>query len=561
MRSNGKRSLLLTFTLILALLAPVHATIIHVPADQPTIQAAIDASVNGDTVLVAPGHYYVNINFRTKDIVLASHYLTSGDPQDIWNTILDGSAPAFPDTGSVIIIAGLQDTSTAVIGFTITGGTGTKWRDISDNLVYREGGGILTEGSCPRIKNNLIINNRATLKTAGVTSCGGGGIRLGFRTFGRAEIEGNLFAFNQGLYGGALVSFHAPVILRNNVVWQNSGGQAFGGAGLWIWNNGSLGTTVIENNTIIGNSTTNQGGGISVNNSEIDIHNNIIRGNSGAPAQLWVSGPQATTVWYNNIQGGFAGTGNIDQPPLFADSNFFLLPGSPGIDSGDPDPMYDDREDLGNPGNALWPALATLRNDMGAYGGLGGAVLPLYTSPFTYMITDSLDFGTVAIGSFSMPWVFFGKSGYGLLRVDSLRFGHTDHAELYNVSGLPMTLPEKPYVDSIQLLWNPAAEGILLDTARIYHNDSTVANPMLVVVTGIVSCCSGTTGNVDTFGSVDLSDLSWLISYMLATPKPQLSCLSEANVNASSGIDLSDLSLLIQYLLSPVGTVTLPACP
>ncbi|MBK7140757.1 MAG: hypothetical protein IPH75_01605 [bacterium] len=538
-----------------------NAAIIHFPADHPTLQSAIDASVNGDTILVAPGHHYANVNLRSKRIVLASQYLFSGDPMDIWNTVLDGSSPTFADTGSVIIIAGLQDTSMVVTGFTITGGTGTKWRDISDNLVYREGGGILIEGASPRIKNNLIINNRSILRGPGVTSCGGGGMRVGFQSGARPVIEGNLFAFNQAHYGGALVSFHAPVIFRNNVVWRNSGGTDFGGAGLWIWNNGSLATTLVENNTIIANSTTNTGGGLSVSNSEIDIHNNIIRGNSGTPAQLWVSGAQSTTIWFNNIQGGYAGTGNIDEIPLFADSNFFLLPGSPGIDSGDPDPMYDDREDLGNPGNALWPALGSLLNDKGAYGGLGGAILPTYTSPYTNMITDSLDMGTVPTGSFSLPWILVGKDGYGPVRIDSIRFGHTSNVELYNLTSLPLTIPEKPYVDSIQILWNPSAVGNLLDTARIYHNDTTVANPLLTIVSGKVSCCEGTTGNVDLNGGVDLSDLSVLIYYMVITPRPELDCLSEANINTTGPIDLTDLSMLISYLLSPPGAVTLPPCP
>jgi hypothetical protein len=36
---------------------PVFASIIRVPADQPTIQAGLDAAVRGATVLVADGIY------------------------------------------------------------------------------------------------------------------------------------------------------------------------------------------------------------------------------------------------------------------------------------------------------------------------------------------------------------------------------------------------------------------------------------------------------------------------------------------------------------------------
>ena len=65
-----KQLLLISF-LILSI---TFSNIIHVPDNYPTIQAGIDASSDGDTVLVADGEYYENL-ILDKDITLASHFL------------------------------------------------------------------------------------------------------------------------------------------------------------------------------------------------------------------------------------------------------------------------------------------------------------------------------------------------------------------------------------------------------------------------------------------------------------------------------------------------------
>jgi len=59
------------------------AAIIHVPGDQPTIQAGITVAVTGDTVVVDPGTYFENVNFNGKAITVSS----AGGPHV---TIIDG---------------------------------------------------------------------------------------------------------------------------------------------------------------------------------------------------------------------------------------------------------------------------------------------------------------------------------------------------------------------------------------------------------------------------------------------------------------------------------------
>ncbi len=75
---------------------------------------------------------------------------------------------------------------------------------------------------------------------------------------------------------------------------------------------------------------------------------------------------------------------------------------------------------------------------------------------------------------------------------------------------------------------------------------------------GDACCCTGTTGNVNLVGNVDLSDLATLITYM-TIGGVTIPCPMEANVNALGSIDLSDLARLITYLIA--GPISLPPCP
>jgi len=110
---------------ILFLTSLIYADVINVPADQSTIQAGINSAVDGDTVLVAEGTYLENINYKGKAITVASLFIIDADTSHISNTIIDGSSPSNPDSGSVVTLDSGEDTTSVLSGFTITGGTGT----------------------------------------------------------------------------------------------------------------------------------------------------------------------------------------------------------------------------------------------------------------------------------------------------------------------------------------------------------------------------------------------------------------------------------------------------
>lgn len=342
----------------------VNSEIRNVPSQYTTIQAAINAAVNGDTVLVAPGTYFENINFRGKNIVVTGTYYQSGNPQLISSTIIDGSTPSHIDTASCVIIANHEDSTTVLQGFTLTGGKGTLWDDEhAPGNRYREGGGILIQYSSPTIQNNIIRNNEA-INITGAVSAGGGGVRMGDSN---PKFYNNIIMLNKGLYGPGIVLNYSGGTFKNNIVIQNSGATSFGGGGaFWILGTSPGTSRILENNTILNNTAVTGTGGVLCLSSIIIIRNNIIRGNSTSQIQL--SGGSVTAT-YNNVQGGYSGAGNISDEPLFADSNYILQGSSPCIDKGDSSVQYNDLADPNNGTQAKYPSLGGLRNDIGAYGG------------------------------------------------------------------------------------------------------------------------------------------------------------------------------------------------
>jgi hypothetical protein len=136
------------------------AKIINVPADSSTIQTGINGAVNGDTVLVADGHYWERITFDGKAIVVASAFIQDSDTMHIQNTVIDAdtSVLGVSDTGSVVRFVSVEDSTSLLIGFTVQNGTGCL---TSDSGVYRGGGIYISNGSSPKVSYCIIANNSA----------------------------------------------------------------------------------------------------------------------------------------------------------------------------------------------------------------------------------------------------------------------------------------------------------------------------------------------------------------------------------------------------------------
>ena len=397
--------------LILTLTAhPTLASTIHVPADQPTIQAGIDAAVDGDLVLVAPDTYVENIDFLGKAITLQSEAGAA-------TTIIDGN-----ETDTVVFFNNGETEASVIDGFTITNGMGIYY-DLHHGLNLIKGGGVTCFFSAsPIIRNCSIIRNITVDDRA---NAGGGGIKIHDPAGMSSPVVVNCIisdnisitpedAHYDETKGGGICIIRAPAKVLNCTISGNicahgtrDGDTTYGGGialsseativncriignsadrGGGISWSGSRSNPTIRNCTIMGNEALAVGGGIYCQRNALgEIVNCTISGNTNGGIYCWnrynvtvkncivwndspsVHGSiDEITVTYSDVQSGFPGIGNIDSDPLFAGGgDYHLTEGSPCIDAGNPDPAYDD--------GGFPPSMGTERNDMGAYGGPGAS--------------------------------------------------------------------------------------------------------------------------------------------------------------------------------------------
>ena len=244
-----------------------------------TIQAAIDAYINRNEVVVASGTYSGSGN---KDLDPGGKAILLWSSDGAETTIIDCE-----NSGRGIYCSSIAGPGALIKGFTIINGNASP-----------DGGAIYCESSIVTIENCIIEDNSSD-------------------TYG----------------GGISVTSNSNATIINCLLTGNSSGDKGGGIHC-----GSSNIT-INNLTAEGNSATNFGGAVMISwGSEGTITDSILWGNTAAEgdeiALKATANPSTLTVSYCDVEGGESevhvmsgctlnwGSGNIDSSPVFASGPF-----------------------------------------------------------------------------------------------------------------------------------------------------------------------------------------------------------------------------------------------
>jgi hypothetical protein len=507
------------FSIILCTLSVAAAaqSTINVPADQSTIQTAINAANNGDTVLVAPGTYPENLSFNGKAITVTS----SGGPAV---TIVDGGG-----AGPVVIFNANEGASSVLNGFTLQNGVpsstfpnfGTSgagiWiyyasPTITNNVITGNhaicGIGIEIQGGSAVIRGNTITGNA---QAGGDGGCGGGGIEVtgdsshpvatpqiigntitnnslpggGFgggievSYFSSPTIRNNYIAGNSVYNSGGgidLESYEAPVVIQNIIVNNSTGGGGSGG-GIYV----SSSPAVVANNTIVGNTAFDGSSGIfAYASSAIPISSNIVVAASGQNGI--VCSPFSSTLpnfshndvtspgsggqaWSSSCGSAAQSNGNISADPQFADAvngDYHLQAGSPAIDAGDNNaPNLPEQDYDGNPRIAVGSATSCSSTvDIGVY------EFVLSTTPAATLSPAALDFGGVSVGASTSPQSLTFAATQGCVAKPAITVSG-DYHETDNCTSVLGTGASC----SIQVTFSPVASGTRTGSLAVTSGD------------------------------------------------------------------------------------------
>ena len=209
------------FVIISTLFSILNATTINVPADYATIQGGIDASVEGDTVLVAQGTYSENLVLE-KEIILASHAINDDLSSD-WTTNenIHGTIVSGAMTGSCLIVRN-GNIQPSIIGFTFQDGVGTNMAisNSCSDKTERSGGAIVIYKAYPNINYNRFSGN-------GMSNDGGQAIVNGgaISHFAEDDVEFDEDRNHHNQHSNSSRDIPGELNIQNNLFVNNTSGD------------------------------------------------------------------------------------------------------------------------------------------------------------------------------------------------------------------------------------------------------------------------------------------------------------------------------------------------
>lgn len=249
------------FAIALTTGAP-QATTIAVPGDQPSLQAAVDVALSGDTVLVAPGNYSGPGN---RDISLLGKKLVVTSSSGPTLTTIDCES-----AGRAFVANSGEPSGTEVNGFTIVNGFGPG------------GGAIYVSSSHLQVRHCIIQNCSVSVpgEDGGAILVDGG---LSALYVSNCRIQGN--SANRGggicLRGTQVGATIDTTLIAGN--YAESG--VFSGVGGGICLRNGTASAYLLNCTVAGNLADFWGGGIAVSTSGVlTLELTVVSGNEGFPS-------------------------------------------------------------------------------------------------------------------------------------------------------------------------------------------------------------------------------------------------------------------------------------
>lgn len=202
-----------------------HAAIIHVPAEQPTIKAGVNAAVEGDTVVIACGVYH------EQDIVLTSGICLSSETREPGCVTIDG------DSLSRVFYCRDADSAITLIGLAVVGGAAIPTASFPE----RSGGGLYCENSTLVLRHCVFSDNVCPL---GIATYGGGAAWIS----SSVTLEQSTFSNNRA-WNGAGISCDSSTVLLDDCLSQGNRATGLGGGISMRWSTASVAKCLFESDT------------------------------------------------------------------------------------------------------------------------------------------------------------------------------------------------------------------------------------------------------------------------------------------------------------------------